>query len=78
MQVDDVCRAHAVVQRSLDRRTAVLGDACGRKVVLDLLLALRGVAAVLLLSHLVEKGPVEHRESFLANGGESVSAGLDP
>ena len=74
----DVGGLQAVVHGGLDGRAATLGDARGGEVVLDLFLALGGVGAVLLLTHRVEKGPVQHGETVLGDGGEGVAAGLDP
>ena len=78
MEMDDETAVHAVVQGSFDRRAAVLGQARGGEVVLDLLLALGGIVAVFLGSHRVQQGAVQHGEAVLGNGGEGVAAGLYP
>ena len=78
MEMDDVAPLHAVVQGGLDRRTAALGEARDRQVVLDLLLAHGGVAVITPAPHRGETLAVEDRESAFVDGREGVAAGLDP
>lgn len=78
MQMDDERGAQCVVHRGLDRRAAVLRDACGRQVVLDFLLARGRIRRVGFFRDDVQFLAVQHGEAVFGDRRQRASAGLDP